>query len=139
MASRLRSAQPAAPLTSTKRTRSPTRRGRHFEQLAEAFLHERGLVTLARNHRCRGGELDLVMHDGISVVFVEVRYRRTDRFGGARASIDRRKQARLVHAAENFLAVYPDYVNSPCRFDVIAMGGDANAPSCDWIAGAFSA
>ena len=124
---------------STEHRPTATRRGQQFEHRAEEFLHQRGLRTIARNHRCRGGELDLVMHAGATLVFVEVRYRRAARFGSAAETIDPRKQARIVRAAMHFLTVHHEFANYPCRFDVIAMYGDAHAPTCDWIAGAFSA
>lgn len=94
---------------------------------------------VSRNHRCRGGELDLVMLADAVLVFVEVRYRRGARYGSAAESIDGRKQQRLIRAAEDFLMRHPQFANHPCRFDVIALYGDANTPGCDWIAGAFSA
>lgn len=95
--------------------------------------------VIARNHRCRGGEIDLVMQEDAVVVFVEVRYRRASRYGDALATIDARKQARIVTAAQDFLVAHPQYANCPCRFDVIALGGSMRIPRCDWIAGAFSA
>ncbi len=94
---------------------------------------------VARNHRCRGGELDLVMLAGDVLVFVEVRYRRGARFGSAAESVNARKQQRLIRAAQDFLMRYPQLANHPCRFDVIALYGESSAPGCDWIAGAFSA
>jgi putative endonuclease len=97
------------------------------------------MQCVARNHRCRGGELDLVMLADELLVFVEVRYRRGARFGSAAESVDARKQQRVIHAAEDFLMRYPQFANHPCRFDVIALYGDGSSPACDWIAGAFSA
>lgn len=94
---------------------------------------------VARNHTCRGGEIDLVMLADDALVFVEVRYRRGARFGSAVESIDERKQKRLIRAAEDFLMRHPHFANLACRFDVMAMYGDASRPRCDWIAGAFSA
>jgi putative endonuclease len=73
------------------------------------------------------------------LVFVEVRYRRGTRFGTAAETVDARKQQRLIRAAEDFLMRFPQFANHACRFDVIALYGDAGAPGCDWIAGAFSA
>lgn len=127
------------PPVSIDRTARPHPRGARYERLAECYLREHGLQLVTRNHRCRGGEIDLIMRDGATLVFVEVRYRRASRFGDALASIDARKQARIVTAAQDFLVTHPGYANSPCRFDVIALGGSMRAPSCDWIAGAFSA
>ena len=83
--------------------------------------------------------MDLVMLADQQLVFVEVRYRRGVRFGTAAESVDARKQQRLIRAAEDFLMRFPQFANHPCRFDVMALYGDADAPGCDWIAGAFSA
>ena len=115
------------------------RAGARWERRAEAMLCAQGMQCVARNHRCRGGELDLVMLADQQLVFVEVRYRRGVRFGTAAESVDARKQQRLIRAAEDFLMCFPQFANHPCRFDVMALYGDADAPGCDWIAGAFSA
>ena len=73
------------------------------------------------------------------LVFVEVRYRRSSRFGTAAESVDVHKQQRIIRAAQDFLMRYERFANYPCRFDVLAFVGNADAPACDWIAGAFSA
>lgn len=114
-------------------------RGARFEALAERALQARGLRTLARNFSCRGGEIDLVMRDGDVVIFVEVRYRRSNAYGGAAASIGRDKQRRLQHAAAMFLALHPRLGQLPCRFDVVTFTGTAADPDMQWINGAFSA
>ena len=93
-----------------------------------------GLRMLERNYRCRGGEIDLIMRDGETMVFVEVRYRRNQRFGGALGSITTSKQRRIVLAARHYLqkSRWP----GACRFDVIGLS--AESPP-DWIRGAFEA
>lgn len=73
------------------------------------------------------------------LVFVEVRYRHSARFGTAAESVDVRKQQRIICAAQDFLMRHEGYADYPCRFDVLALGGNAGALACDWIAGAFSA
>ena len=113
--------------------------GARLERAAERYLSERGLRTLARNYRCRGGELDLVMQHGDSIVFVEVRYRRSRAYGSAAESVDRRKQQRLLRAAEHYLARHGARAGCPCRFDVVALHGPLDALELDWIEGAFSA
>jgi len=107
--------------------------GRDAESRAEAELARRGLHPVARNYRCRGGEIDLVMRDGACLVFVEVRYRSRDDFGGALASIDRRKQRRLILAAQHYLA--RSGWGGPCRFDVVGLDAGHNT---HWIRDAFS-
>lgn len=107
------------------------------EACARQHLERAGLRTLAQNWRCRLGELDLVMLEADTVVFVEVRYRKHAAWGGALASVDARKQAKLVRAAQAFLANHVRYRDCPCRFDVVAL--DGSAPAVDWIRNAFDA
>ena len=114
-------------------------RGDVAEAAALAMRQDRGLQLLARNAASRGGELDLVMRDGATVVFVEVRYRATRRFGGGAASVDAGKRRRLVHAARAFLAGHPQMADAPCRFDVVDADGDPDAPTLTWLRAAFDA
>ena len=114
-------------------------RGDAAEAAALAMLQARGLQLLARNAASRGGELDLVLRDGATVVFVEVRYRATRRFGGGAASVDAGKRRRLVHAARAFLAGHPQMADAPCRFDVVDADGDPDAPTLTWLRAAFDA
>ena len=89
------------------------------EALAAEFLMRQGLAIVARNFRTRFGEIDLIARDGRVLVFVEVRMRRSDAFGGAVESITARKRARLVAAANGYLAMLGR--EPPCRFDAILM------------------
>lgn len=109
------------------------KQGAQAEALAAAYLERQGLRVVARNWRCRFGELDLVLRDGPCIVIAEVRLRSSARFGGAAASIDRRKQARLAAAAQMYLAGQP---SAPCRFDVVLLG-DAAGRDIEWIRNAF--
>lgn len=114
--------------------RTPRQRiGDAAEDRALAYLQERGLSLVARNFRCRAGELDLVMRDGQALVFVEVRQRADARHGGAAASVTPAKQARLLRAAQVFLQ--RERSLPPCRFDVVAIDGDR----LDWIRDAIQA
>jgi putative endonuclease len=118
---------------------APGIRGQQAEAWAERHLCERGLEVLARNWRCREGELDLVMLEGDTVVFVEVRYRLHSQWGGALGSIDERKQARIVRAAERYLLQTPAWGNYPCRFDIVAIEGhDPLSPGLTWLQDAFA-
>ena len=100
------------------------------EALAERFLAGNGLHIVARNYRCRLGEIDLIARDGDTLVFVEVRLRRGRDFGGAAASITAVKRARLVNAAKLYLAGLSR--TPPCRFDAILL--DALDPArIEWI------
>jgi putative endonuclease len=113
----------------------PNTPGEDAELLAERFLRAQGLLTVTRNFRCRGGEIDLIMRDGDTTVFVEVRLRRSNAFGGAAASIDVAKQRRIVLAAQHYLASLS--TTPPCRFDAILMNS-LEARDVEWIRNAFS-
>jgi putative endonuclease len=118
--------------------------GDAIEAAARDLLIRAGLDPVARNAAFRGGELDLVMRErhastGDTLVFVEVRYRRSDAFGGGAASIDAGKQRRLLHAANAFLAAHPAFASDACRFDVVEASGDPAAPVLRWIRDAFRA
>jgi putative endonuclease len=108
--------------------------GRAAERRAEQLLTAAGLQLLQRNYRCRAGEIDLVMIDGVELVFVEVRYRRGTRFGGPLGSIDRAKQRRIGLAAAHYLQRHA--WSGPCRFDVVGLDGASDRP--EWIRDAFS-
>ena len=109
------------------------------EAAAERLLRRHGLTVVARNVRYRDGELDLVMRDGDTLVFVEVRYRADDGYGGAAASITHAKRRRLVRAASRLLAAQPLLAALPARFDVVAASGDIGQPQLDWLRDAFRA
>lgn len=114
--------------------------GAETERATEKWLRAQGLKLLARNYRCRRGELDLVMLDCDSVVFIEVRLRRRNDFGGAAASVTAAKQRRLSTAAAAFLAAYPALYGRTCRFDVVAVSQGLNGqPDFNWIRDAFAA
>jgi len=115
------------------------RAGAHYEDVALAHLERAGLALISRNFACRFGEIDLVMRDRDVLVFVEVRYRRSGRFGGGIDSVDAGKQTKLVRAAEVFLQNHPRFAGVACRFDVLAIAGDAGAPTLDWRRNAFEA
>jgi putative endonuclease len=112
--------------------------GRWAEHAALEFLSGQGLVCLARNHRCRFGEIDLVMRDGGVLVFVEVRFRRNDDFGGGAASVTYAKRRRLVAAARHYLAGLRRQPLPPCRFDVVSVSRPNYLPAFEWIRDAFA-
>ncbi len=107
-------------------------RGERTERFARDYLEKRGLRFRAANVRSRGGEIDLIMTEGNTLVFVEVRYRGRADWGGAAASVTGAKQRKLIHAAQYYLMRHP--WQGPCRFDVLAVGPDGTA---DWIINAF--
>lgn len=112
--------------------------GRAAEAAAARHLERAGYRILAANFRARGGELDLVALDGEALAIVEVRYRASDRYGGAAASITRAKQGRIVRAAKALLRARPALARLPARFDVVEVSGPADALRCDLIRAAFS-
>ncbi len=114
-------------------------KGMHYERLAEKWLENSGLRSLFRNFECRVGELDLVMLDGPTLVFIEVRYRASSIFGTPEDTVTRTKQQRVIRAAQVFLQRYPGHAQRDCRFDVVAITGGAERPEVRWIKGAFSA
>jgi putative endonuclease len=105
--------------------------GRHWEQVALAHLQQHGLVLVEANFLCKGGEIDLVMRDGETLVFVEVRQRASRATGGAAASITPAKIRRLVRAAQFYLLRLP--ATPPCRFDVVAI----DAGQLEWLQNAI--
>jgi len=113
--------------------------GNRAERAAERLLADSGMRLLARNYRCKQGELDLVMRDADTVVFVEVRYRRKNQWGSAVETVDWRKQKRLIAAAHHYLITHPHLADQPCRFDVVAAEGNpADPASYRWIREAFT-
>jgi putative endonuclease len=109
--------------------------GARAEALAATHLARHGLRVIERNFRVRGGEIDLICRDGTTLVFVEVRLRRNDNFGGAAASITTTKRRRLVQAARHYLLRQPDAL---CRFDCVLMTA-LNDAGIEWMKNAFSA
>jgi len=111
-------------------------RGRAAEQAACDYLQKKGLSLIARNVRSRNGEIDLVMRDAGSLVFVEVRYRGNKRFGTAAESVDTRKQQHLVNAASLYIQRHDPAGKMATRFDVIAMEDETHS-NIEWIKNAF--
>jgi putative endonuclease len=111
------------------------RAGARAEELCAELLRKAGLRVLARNWRCRHGEIDLVAEEGATLVFAEVRLRRDERYGGAAESVTSAKQARLIAAARLFLMRRPE---TDCRFDVLLLDS-LEANRIRWIRNAFTA
>ena len=112
------------------------------EKLAATFLADQGLKLLVQNYHCRFGEIDLIMQDGKSLVFVEVKLRASSQFGGAAASITRQKQQKLILTAQHYLQTYAGKIADPaCRFDAILMHSkilkNTDLQQIEWIRNAF--
>ena len=107
-------------------------RGEKSEQLACDFLLKQGLQTIEKNFRCKYGELDLVMRDRQTLVIVEVRFRKSGKYGGALESITHKKQSRIIAATQYYLLQHK--INDAIRFDVITMSNDCDI---NWVKNAF--
>ena len=115
-----------------------SRLGALGEEAAAALLEAKGFRIVARNHRTRRGEVDLVADDGEVLAFVEVRTRSTNAFGGPAATVDLRKQRRIVLAARDFLARWRGPERA-VRFDVVAVLDGPAGPVLEHIPDAFPA
>jgi putative endonuclease len=111
-------------------------KGAQAERWAAGYLQRQGLKPVTQNYRSRFGEIDLIMQDGVTLVFIEVRQRSNAGFGGAAASIDHHKQQRLIRTAQHYLAGLERI--PPCRFDVVLMD-DAEGLNAEWLKNAFDA
>ncbi len=115
-------------------------RGAAGEALAAEYLRIRGLKVLARNLRCKAGELDLVCLDSDVLAIVEVRLREGTEFGGALSSITRAKRRKIIRATQYFLQRQLEWRGHPMRFDVLAVQGQPNGVhEIVWIRDAFRA
>ncbi|HEX5539580.1 MAG TPA: YraN family protein [Methylophilaceae bacterium] len=109
--------------------------GSEAEKLAAKFLQQQGLTLITSNFNCRFGEIDLVMRDEKTLVFVEVRLRSAQAFGGAGGSITLSKQQKLIRTAEYYMQLHG---SDACRFDAILMHKPA-VENIEWIRNAFDA
>lgn len=115
------------------------------EDFVADYLQQYPLLILARNFQCRLGEIDIIFEEQSqneadkTLVFLEVRFRKNTLFGGPLASIDWKKQRKIIHTAEVFLKFKPNYRKYACRFDVIGVTIDNNSglPKIEWVKNAF--
>lgn len=116
------------------------RTGQQAEQAACNFLLSKGLSLLEKNYLCAQGEIDLIMDDNNTIVFVEVRYRRDTRYGTGAETVDRRKQNKLLSTAAHYLQKNPKSAKKACRFDVVSLTENNHGEQkLDWIPDAFQA
>ena len=108
--------------------------GVQAEQLAAVFLQQQGLQLVEQNYRCRYGEIDLILREQKTLVFVEVRLRKNEQFGGAAASITTQKQTKLLSTARHYLSGNAN--PPPCRFDVVLLSS-LDVSKVEWIKNAF--
>lgn len=103
------------------------------EALALVYLQNQHLKLLEKNFRCPYGEIDLIMQDGKTLVFVEVRMRSSASFGGAAMSVTPSKQEKLKRSAQRYLQIHGEQA---CRFDVVLMQA-INVNAVEWLKNAF--
>ena len=113
------------------------RRGRDAERSACRYLKKQGLTYVQGNYRTPYGEIDLIMQQHDTLVFVEVRFRQNQAFGQAFETVDHRKQSKLRASAEYYLQRHRDQARQPCRFDVLGFCHDLEDSSATWIQNAF--
>jgi putative endonuclease len=109
--------------------------GLQAEKIAATFLINKGLKLVMQNYHCRFGEIDLIMKEANTLVFIEVRLRSNNQFGSAGASINAKKQHKLIATAQHYLQSHGD---TACRFDAILMN-KADLDHVEWVRNAFDA
>lgn len=112
--------------------------GSEAEDFACKYLQNQGLTLIERNFSSRRGELDLVMLETKQLVFIEVRYRKSNVYGSALESVNQKKINKLLTAAQFFLLKHTEYNQYAARFDVIGLSGSLDNPQIDWIKNAFN-
>lgn len=118
--------------------------GDFTENLARRYLEKKGFELIEKNFNCKVGEIDLIMQDNDTLVFVEVRYRKNNNFGSGAESITASKQSKLIKTASLYLQRHVKLSQYPARFDVVSITGfieteDLNKINFDWIENAFGA
>lgn len=112
-------------------------RGAAIERIAAQWLQEQGLRLVSSNHHVKGGELDLVMYDRDTLVFIEVKHRATTEHGHPLETVTAQKRRRLVKAATLYIARHG--LDCPCRFDILAITGMPSELTFEWEQAAFDA
>ncbi|MBT8147897.1 MAG: YraN family protein [Gammaproteobacteria bacterium] len=117
---------------------------RHFGQASETlalkYLRRSGVKLIARNYQCRAGEIDLIVRDGETVVFVEVRFRNNRQFGSPIESVTPTKRSKIVRCARHFLLHNPELAGFDCRFDIVGISPHSNCLGykIEWLESAFT-
>lgn len=111
--------------------------GDYWEDVAFDYLHDKKLIKVKRNYQCKVGEIDLIMIDNNTLVFIEVKYRKNSDWVSAIESVTKSKQRKIIKAAQLFLLQNKKYKDWNCRFDVVSIQGNEQNPVIDWIEHAF--
>lgn len=118
---------------------SNTVAGQHYEKLARDYLLQQGLSLLEQNYHSRFGEIDLIMIDRKTLCFIEVKFRKTNAFGGAASAIPRAKQKKIIKTAQCYISAKPAMAQKPMRFDALIMQLESSLTdiTMEWIQNAF--
>jgi len=111
--------------------------GDYWEQVAYEYLLKQGLKKVKRNYLCKIGEIDLIMIDNDTLVFIEVKYRKNSDWVSATESVTKRKQRKIIKTAQLYLLQNKTYQDWNCRFDVVSIQGNEQNPEINWIEHAF--
>lgn len=114
-------------------------KGMHYEHLALKYLKKQGLTLVTKNFSSRYGEIDLIMQDKNTLVFVEVRYRKGNNYGSAAESVSVPKQQKIILCAQHYLN-QTQLWHLDCRFDIVAISAanDSQNEACiNWLQAAF--
>ncbi len=115
-----------------------TDKGQQTEQACCRYLQQQGLKLVEKNYRTRGGEIDLIMRDQNTLVFVEVRYRNSRAYGGAVESVNYSKQQRILKTAQHYCQQYN--IDQPIRIDIVGMQtGQGKQYEFEWVKNALQA
>ena len=114
-------------------------KGRQAEQMALEFLKKNKLKLVDRNYRTNHGEIDLIMHDGNHLIFVEVRSRKRNSLVSPAETIDNNKRLRIIRASQRYLLENRKISWNSCRFDVVTITGNKKQNDIEWIKNAFDA
>jgi putative endonuclease len=107
------------------------------EKIALTFLTNKGLSELKTNYRSKYGEIDLIMNDIDTVVFIEVRYRSNTKFIDPIETTDKNKVQRIITTSQIYLQEFPEH-DKLYRFDIITLTGNINLPQINWVKNAFT-
>ena len=127
----------ASQTLSKQQVLSSRQSGAQWEKSAEIFLCSHGLKILRKNFSSRFGEIDLIMEDGTTIVFVEVKYRKSNQHGSGADAVTFQKQRKISQTAAWYLALNPHRAEQFCRFDVISIDTQQGNQGISWIKGAF--
>lgn len=112
-------------------------KGQQCEQFVKRWLIKQGWQCINENYRCRFGEIDLIMHKGKNLIFVEVKFRTDTTYGTAQDFITLAKQQKLILCAKHFLMHEPKFAHYQCRFDAITINKKIHHKNIEWIPNAF--